>query len=52
MIVFNRLLNGWFVVRGRHHFPLHGPYASKQEAKAAIVQRQLMRDGAQQWGNS
>lgn len=42
MIVFNRLLNGWFVVRGRHHFPLHGPYASKQEAKDAIVQRQLM----------
>lgn len=49
MIVFNRLLNGWFVVRGRHHFPLHGPYASKQAARDAIVQRQLMRDGVRQW---
>ena len=38
-IVFNRLLNGWFVVRGPHHSPLYGPFATKAEAKAALNRR-------------
>lgn len=33
-IVYNKLLRGWFVVRGKHHFPLAGPFASRAEAKA------------------
>lgn len=33
-IVHNRLLNGWFVVRGPHHFPLAGPFNTRAEAKA------------------
>jgi len=33
-IVYNKLLRGWFVVRGPHHFPLAGPFATKEEARA------------------
>jgi hypothetical protein len=33
-IVYNKLLCGWFVVRGPHHAPLAGPFATKAEAKA------------------
>lgn len=50
MIVFNKLLKGWFVVRGKHHSPLHGPYASKKEAREAILHRQQMRDSVRKWG--
>lgn len=33
-VVFNRLLRGWYVVRGAHHFPLAGPFATRAEAIA------------------
>lgn len=32
-IVHNKLLRGWFVVRGAHHFPLAGPFATKAKAR-------------------
>jgi hypothetical protein len=38
-IVFNRLLGGWFVVRGPHHFPLAGKFATKADAKAWLAAR-------------
>jgi hypothetical protein len=38
-IVFNRLLAGWFVVRGPHHFPLAGPFGTKAEARAWLERR-------------
>jgi hypothetical protein len=31
-IVFNKLLNGWYVVRGRHQTPLSGRFETKEEA--------------------
>ena len=31
-IVHNCLLQGWFVVRGKHQFPLGGPFDSKDAA--------------------
>lgn len=43
-VVFNKLLGGWFVVRGAHHFPLAGPFASKAEAKAWGPTQQAARD--------
>ena len=33
-IVYNKLLGGWYVVRGPHQAPLSGKYSSKEEAKA------------------
>jgi hypothetical protein len=38
-IVFNRLLGGWFVVRGPHQTPLSGSFPSKAAAKAWLEAR-------------
>ena len=38
-IVYNKLLRGWYVVRGPHQFPLSGPFASKAEAQAWLSRR-------------
>ena len=32
-IVHNKLLGGWFVVRGKHQTPISGRFASKQQAQ-------------------
>jgi len=31
-IVFNRLLGGYYVVRGKHHTPISGRFDTKQQA--------------------
>jgi hypothetical protein len=31
-IIFNRLLNGWFIVRGKHQTPIGGRFDTKQAA--------------------
>jgi hypothetical protein len=31
-IIFNRLLNGWFIVRGEHQAPIGGRFETKQQA--------------------
>jgi hypothetical protein len=33
-IVYNKLLGGWYVVRGPHQFPLAGRFATKAAAQA------------------
>lgn len=38
-VVFNRLLNGWFVVRGPHQTPLSGKFATRADALASINRR-------------
>jgi hypothetical protein len=38
-IVHNRLLGGWFVVRGTHQTPLNGSFASKAAAQAWLDSR-------------
>lgn len=38
-IVHNRLLGGFFVVRGPHHTPLSGKFATKAEAAAWLARR-------------
>jgi hypothetical protein len=38
-IVFNRLLGGWFVVRGPHQTPLSGVFPTKAAAKASLEAR-------------
>ena len=35
-IVHNRLLGGWFIVRGPHQTPLSGRFDTKEEAKASL----------------
>jgi len=36
-IVFNRLLGGWFIVRGQHQTPIGGRFESKQAAQAWLA---------------
>ena len=38
-IVFNRLLNGWFVVRGAHQTPLNGRFDTRAEAVDWLLNR-------------
>ena len=38
-IVYNRLLGGWFVVRGPHQTPLVGRYPTRQAAEASLTMR-------------
>jgi hypothetical protein len=38
-IVFNRILGGWFVVRGSHQTPLTGKFATKAEAMAWLSRK-------------
>lgn len=38
-IVHNKLLGGWFVVRGPHQTPLSGKFETKAEAKAWLERR-------------
>lgn len=38
-IVFNSLLNGWYIVRGPHQTPISGKFESKQAALAHLRRR-------------
>lgn len=38
-IIFNRLLSGWFVVRGRHQTPIAGRFQSRAAALAYLGRR-------------
>lgn len=33
-IVYNKLLAGWYVVRGKHQTPISGRFMTKEQAKA------------------
>lgn len=38
-IVYNRLLGGWYVVRGPHHTPISGKFTTKADATAWLANR-------------
>lgn len=38
-VVFNRLLNAWFVVRGSHQTPLSGSFSTKAAALAWLQRK-------------
>jgi len=38
-IVHNRLLAGWYVVRGTHHTPISGRFSSREEAQIWLTKR-------------
>lgn len=45
-IVHNKLLGGWYVVRGSADTPLSGRFNSKEEAQQWLIDRKNQRDGA------
>jgi hypothetical protein len=38
-IVFNRVLDGWYVVRGPHHTPIAGRFDSEADAREWLNRR-------------
>jgi len=38
-VIYNKLLGGWYIVRGRHQTPISGKFDSKQEALAFLRRR-------------
>ena len=38
-IIFNRLLNGWFIVRGEHQTPIGGRFDTKEKAKQWLTRK-------------
>ena len=42
-IVYNKLLGGWYVVRGPHQTPLGGRFDSKEEALAWLNRKEKTR---------
>ena len=43
-IVFNRLLNGWYIVRGPHQTPLGGRFDTKAQAEQHLRDQKAARD--------
>ena len=43
-ILYNRLLGGWYVVRGAHHTPISGRFDTKEAARAYLKSRQVIKD--------
>jgi hypothetical protein len=45
-IIHNKLLGGWYIVRGPHQAPIGGRFDSKAEAQAWLRAQQAARDAA------
>ena len=43
-IVYNRLLGGWFIVRGPHQTPLGGRFDTQGDAQRHLLQQQQQRN--------
>ena len=43
-IVHNRLLGGWFIVRGSHDTPISGRFDSKADAQAHLDEQARLRN--------
>lgn len=38
-VIYNRLLNGWYIVRGPHQTPISGRFDTKEAALAHLRRR-------------
>lgn len=43
-IVHNKLLGGWYIVRGSHQTPIGGRFDSKEEAKEHLAAQKRARE--------
>jgi hypothetical protein len=43
-IIFNKLLGGYFIVRGPHQTPISGRFDTKAEAQASLDTAKAKRD--------
>lgn len=44
-VVYNALLGGWYIVRGRHQTPISGRFDSKESALAHLRRRNPFHTG-------
>jgi hypothetical protein len=44
-VVYNRLLSGWFIVRGAHQTPISGRFETKEAAVAHLRRRNPLHAG-------
>lgn len=44
-VVYNALLDGWYIVRGRHQTPISGRFDSKEAALAHLRRRNPFHTG-------
>jgi hypothetical protein len=54
-IVHNKLLGGWFVVRGKHQTPIGGRFETKADAQAYLARgssRTRARISTDQWADN
>jgi hypothetical protein len=38
-VIYNKILAGWFIVRGPHHTPIGGRFETKEQALAHLRRR-------------
>jgi hypothetical protein len=43
-IVYNRLLGGWYIVRGRHQTPISGRFETREDALKHLRRRNPMHN--------
>jgi hypothetical protein len=44
-IVYNRMLGGWYIVRGAHQTPISGRFDSREAAQAHLRRRTPLHTG-------
>ena len=44
-LIFNPILNGWYIVRGRHQTPISGRFETKEAALAHLRRRNPFHTG-------
>lgn len=43
-IIHNKILGGWYIVRGPHHTPISGRFDTKAEAQASLSMKAEKRE--------
>jgi len=50
-IVFNKLLGGWYIVRGAHQTPISGRFDTKGQAQQHLDNQKAVRDSQRGFNN-
>ena len=48
-IIYNKILNGWYIVRGRYQTPISGRFDTKELALAYLRRRNPLHTGIWQY---
>lgn len=48
-IIYNKVLGGWYVVKGPHDTPISGRFGSKEEAQASLSKKDALSERLDAW---